>query len=713
MLNKKIILCIASCLMMQTSLAQITTLKNTTQTYSIDPQMFIYIDSTNQATFEDIQQADIQDKFYHNKSENPVFGYFAYHIWVKFSIKNDSPTSQDWILRYNWILLDTIQVYQKLNNEWQVQTMGQGLPFGERAMPYITFGIPLQLEKQSTSTFYLKINNRKPTAIDLAVMQEDFFVNEQYHRNLMYGLYFGSLLVMMLYNFFVWIFLKDRSYLYYILTIFCTLSIFSTVSGYTSQYIWPNVPQMNLYYGKIMMCGIVISTALFTNSFLETRKYAPIFIHIFRIMMVLAVLGVVMIIAYKSATKFENDLLKIHTLLLLTVGIILWSRGRKVARFYVLAWASYMIGGIGITYSNTGELPINFFTRHGVEIGSALEVVLLSLALSDRYRIYRKEKEEATEELLRIEKQTNEELEEKVRLRTRQQAETNEELWQTNEELSITVETVNRQKIAIEKQQEQIISSINYAQNIQQAILPRKDDLDMLLKDYFVLFKPKDVVSGDAYYCVEKENKIVLAAIDCTGHGVPGAFMTLIANDLLTEIIINRNVIEVDVILNKMHKGIRRILRQKENNNKDGMDLSIVIIDKEQQTLEFAGAHHHLIYIQDKQLHLIKGDKKPIGGEQREQERIFTKHTLPLDAISHFYLFSDGYQDQFGGSSRKKFMIKQFKALLLEIHSKDMTQQKEILDNTLEDWKSASNENQIDDVLVLGVKIHPEMLPHA
>ncbi len=711
MLYKVILLSFTlSLLMLRLGLAQITSIKDLSQEYSLDTRMSIFIDSSRQTGFEDIQKEEFQKKFLPNTKENPAFGYFKYNIWVKVSIKNDSPSERDWVLKYDWVLLDTIYVYQKVNNAWKYDRMGLGVRFDERPMPYIITGVPIVLPKDSVSTFYVHITSRKPTAINLSVLQKDVFTSEQYYRNLMYGLYFGSLLVMMLYNIFIWIFLKDKSYLYYIFTIFCTISIFSTVSGYSGRYLWPDYPEINLYYGKIMMCGIVIGTSLFTNSFLDTRKNAPVFLYLFRLSMALAVLGIIFIFAYKSATQFENDLLKFHTLLLLSSGIWIWSRGQKVARFYVLAWVSYFVGGIGITYSNTGHLPINFFTRHGVEIGSVLEVVLLSLALSDRYRIFKKEKEEAIEELLRIEKQTTEELEEKVRIRTQEQAETNEELKQANEELNITIEVVNKQKIDIEKQQDQILSSINYARSIQKAILPRKEDMDAILQEYFVLFKPKDVVSGDFYYCIERDNKIIVAAIDCTGHGVPGAFMSLIANDLLTEIVVNRKILEVDIVLNKMHKGIRRILRQKENNNKDGMDLSLIIIDKAQKTLDFAGAHNHLIYIQDHQLYQIKGDRKAIGGEQREQDRIFTKHQIKLDQVSCFYMFSDGYQDQFGGPHRKKFMIKQLKELLLNIYQEDLPTQKNILNQTIEDWKKASDENQIDDILVLGLKINPDKL---
>lgn len=285
---------------------------------------------------------------------------------------------------------------------------------------------------------------------------------------------------------------------------------------------------------------------------------------------------------------------------------------------------------------------------------------------------------------------------------------TNEELKQSNEELNSTLFLVNQQKNEIEKQKtivedahQQIQQSINYASRIQNAILPLQSTFDALLPHHFIFFKPRDVVSGDFYYIREVNNKIILAAVDCTGHGVPGAFMSFIGYLSLNVLTVIMKITSTNEILNQMHQGIRRSLRQKETQNKDGMDMTIVSIDKENKILEFAGAKNPLIFVQNGELHQIKGDIFAIGGDQRDVK--FTAHKIDIAQPTTFYLFSDGYQDQFGGSEGRKFMVKRFRELLFEIHEKPMQEQKTILQETLVNWMGDTK--QIDDILVIGFKI--------
>ncbi|OJJ16061.1 hypothetical protein BKI52_35415 [marine bacterium AO1-C] len=302
--------------------------------------------------------------------------------------------------------------------------------------------------------------------------------------------------------------------------------------------------------------------------------------------------------------------------------------------------------------------------------------------------------------------------ESKMQRQNSQLAEQREELQQSFEELQSTQEFLEQKQreiinknVRIEKLYEDLSASIDYAKNIQQAILPTTEQITQLLPNSFVLFKPRDVVSGDFYYLEEVNNKIILAAIDCTGHGVPGAFMSLIGNDLLTEIVRNQQITQAHKILDRLHVGVSQLLRQKETQNHDGMDMALIVIDRTNQVLEFAGAKNPLVYIQANQLNVIKGDKVPIGGEQRESSRIFTSHRISLDQPTTFYLFSDGFQDQFGGPNNKKFSPGRLRNLLLGIHSQPFTTQKLTLAQTLQDWQAQGQEEQIDDVLLIGVQL--------
>ena len=266
----------------------------------------------------------------------------------------------------------------------------------------------------------------------------------------------------------------------------------------------------------------------------------------------------------------------------------------------------------------------------------------------------------------------------------------------------------------IEQKNKDIVSSMNYARRIQEAILPEPELFKQCFQDAFVLFRPKDIVSGDFYFLTEASyenpslnyelsSKIIVAAVDCTGHGVPGAFMSMIGNDLLNEIVNEKEIVEADLILNQLHLSVRKALKQNDSQNRDGMDLALCVIDKQTQTLQFAGAANSLYYIEGGEFKEIKGDKLHIGGEIRGERKLFNKHTIQLKKPSYFYIASDGYQDQFGEHSNKKFSSKRLKELLSEIYTLPMERQKQILNDTMNEWLGKNK--QIDDILVIGFAI--------
>ncbi len=295
-------------------------------------------------------------------------------------------------------------------------------------------------------------------------------------------------------------------------------------------------------------------------------------------------------------------------------------------------------------------------------------------------------------------------LEEKVAERTEELQAMNEEINQSNEELSTTLDFVNRQKAEIEKNSENMLASLNYAKRIQEAYLPSDEKIRQLFTDFFVMLMPRDVVSGDFYWFHQvSAHEGILAVGDCTGHGVPGAFMSILGNDILNSIIIQDQCTEVDTILNHLHQGVRTSLRQKETGSRDGMDISIIKLDLKDKSLHFAGAQSSMILIQEDRHYYIKGSKMGIGGVQREKERIFEKHIFPLLTDTTVYMYSDGFQDQFGGEIGRKFLGKRFRNLLYDIHQKSMEAQHKVLRQTFDDW--SKDQKQLDDVLVLGAKI--------
>lgn len=255
----------------------------------------------------------------------------------------------------------------------------------------------------------------------------------------------------------------------------------------------------------------------------------------------------------------------------------------------------------------------------------------------------------------------------------------------------------------IEIKNKDITDSINYSKRIQDASLPPIELREELFPDSFILFKPKDIVSGDFYWYAEKEGKKVIAACDCTGHGVPGALMSMIGNNILNQIVNEKGITTAGEILNQLHSDIRKSLKQDERSeNKDGMDLALLVFTSKNE-IEFAGAQRPLWIVSNKSLTEIKGNKFSIGGIQTETERKFDNHQIKLSKNDTLYLFTDGYADQFGGPNGKKFMTKNLKELILGIQDKSLTQQCSILDSSLESWKEHTE--QVDDILMIGIKI--------
>jgi len=263
---------------------------------------------------------------------------------------------------------------------------------------------------------------------------------------------------------------------------------------------------------------------------------------------------------------------------------------------------------------------------------------------------------------------------------------------------------IREKKEEIEEKNKDIMDSIQYAQRIQEALLTPGDYIDKLFPERFVLFLPRDIVSGDYYWMTEVNNKVICVAADCTGHGVPGAFMSMLGMAFLNEIIGKGKSIHANEILNDLRAMVISSLRQtgQTGENQDGMDLALYILDPENKKLEFAGANNPLFLYRDNELFVTKADKMPIGISSRADES-FTNHIIDVKKGDLLYTFSDGYPDQFGGPKEKKFMIKNFKQLLADNLHKPMDEQKQVLEDTLNEWMA--NTEQVDDILVIGVKV--------
>jgi len=273
----------------------------------------------------------------------------------------------------------------------------------------------------------------------------------------------------------------------------------------------------------------------------------------------------------------------------------------------------------------------------------------------------------------------------------------------TLREKEITAKEVLKQKNLLSRRNRNIEDSLKYAQRIQYAMFTSESELQKLFPESFIIQKPKDIVSGDFYWTRKIGQRIFLAAADCTGHGVPGAFMSLIGLEFFRQIIENQGLHKPAQILNEINRNFDHVFGNMDDINlRDGMDLSFCVIDTQTNKLEFSGAFNPLYIIRDGEIIEIKGDKTILGPNLGFGQRTFTNHEIQLREEDSLYMFSDGYADQFGGPEGKKFKYRRFRHLLLSIYNQPMELQKQVLESSINDWKGSHE--QVDDILVLGVK---------
>ncbi|MCS7086882.1 MAG: SpoIIE family protein phosphatase, partial [Bacteroidia bacterium] len=289
-----------------------------------------------------------------------------------------------------------------------------------------------------------------------------------------------------------------------------------------------------------------------------------------------------------------------------------------------------------------------------------------------------------------------EKLEQRVRERT-------EALNKANEELNAMLGAIMEKNRIIEEKNHDIIESITYAHRIQTAILPNTEYIRLFVPHFSVFYRPKDIVSGDFYWFAfdDVTDRAILAAVDCTGHGVPGAFMSVIGYNLLNRIVIEQGIVEPDAILAELDRQVIFSLKQHEavgEQPNDGMDVALVSIDRGAKTVHFAGANRPFYYLDGHELVVVNGDKYPIGGTQIAKKR-FVAHSIVMKGTEKCYLFTDGYADQFGGPNMKKFSPRRIREWIVAHAAIPVVEQAKLLEKTFDAWKGENE--QLDDITIM------------
>ncbi|MDW8296664.1 MAG: 7TM diverse intracellular signaling domain-containing protein [Raineya sp.] len=653
----------------------------------------IFKDSTSIMTIREVLQQE--NKFVPPNQESPNYGYSKAAFFAFFIVQNTTNKDKEVFVEVDYAVLDDVRFYVFDENERMIRESqtGDWYPFEQRDLQTRNFVFRVNLPAFSTYKVIFRIRNDSTISFPIYVWQPEQFIRAENFSMWSFGLYYGIMLVMLLYNLFIYSVLKEKSYLFYILNILAILFFQLTFNGIGFQFLWKNLPVFNHFNMPMAACLLTIGSITFSREFLNTAQKQKILDKILVILIIIAFIGLIL-----SFVMTQRIVLRVATFMVLPSciaiiygGFTSLKQGFRPARFFVPAWIMYLVGAILVALRGLGLAPTNFITTYSIQIGSAIEVILLSLALADKINTLRKEIAQKALEKERLEKE--------------KERERRELIEQQNEKLE---QLVAERTQELYEQNKQITDSIKYAQRIQQAILPSKTQLTRVFPEAFIYFKPRDIVSGDFYWFAEKDNKAIIAVVDCTGHGVPGAFMSMIGNTLLNQIILERGITRPAEVLNQLHEEVKFALKQDdltEEGSHDGMDISLVVFHELHNILEFAGANNSLYLIRNGRLEEILGDRMGIGGVRKSPDERFHNRVIKLGEVdTYVYMATDGYADQLGGAKGKKFLHSNLKKLFVELSKMPSFKAQHLhLNKTMEEWKG--NEKQIDDQLIIGFKI--------
>lgn len=641
--------------------------------------------------------------------------------WVKLATSAKLQHEKDWVLGFEpW---DSIALYYK-NPKYQnysttdVKKTGANLPMSKRDIglsldrehPFVT----LPIINNTKQVFYIKlagvphfIHKINPMLYSRAHILEKRRL-EKYTQ----GLHLGFILTMVLYNLFIFISVRDRSYLYYVLYLLFLGMIFMIDDGDGIELIWREYPWLDTHLPYFMLPLVLLFNTSFTRSYLNTRINSPTKDRILKLMIGLMGGLLVAIIIFTLTQQGSEYIRQYYTIFYVLVATVITINtivafnciriGFRPARYYLTANFNLFISfGVALYFFWLEQ----FWNGHIVlQIGSALEAILFSLGLADRINTLKRDKELANDRIIRQLRENQEILKENQLIKDK----ANEELSRKVRERTAELEERNKE---IEIKNKNITDSIRYAKTIQRAILPNTEKFCQVFSNYFLIYLPKDIVSGDFYWLrhFPEEHKAFIAVGDCTGHGVPAAFMSLIGTATLNETVNQKKIYNPAEILRNLHESIRISLGQADGKNEDGIDLGLCLIEQDPEDVEkrkvtFAGAKRSLFCVTKQQAELIevKGDRKSVGGMQKEDKRLFTNQVLGFHSGDMLYLTSDGYTDQ-NGEERRKYGKLRFLQVLTDLSLLSLPEQhKELLQELKE---HQGNAPQRDDITILGVRL--------
>jgi len=359
-------------------------------------------DKTSTLSFENINENIIPQQFKTMERDNLSLGYIKSTLWLKFKVLNQSNNQDNWLLILDYPLLDEVVIYSKREQgEWQHLTMGDNLPFSQRQLDHRLFINKLDIKLNETIEFVIKVKTTSSMQIRPYITSSETFLVNELDDEMFYGIIYGIMLLMALYNVFLYLAVKDKTYLVYVFSVLSGCIFIMALNGHAYQYLWPNSPQLANKLVPLLVAIWMATTAMFTQMFLETKRFSPRLYTAMNWQYALAVISIIISLfgPYQLAIKIATGLALINGLLILSTSIVCLTKANRFARYFVGAWLLYGIGTAMLILSRYGLLPDNFVTHNSASLGLLVEIIMLSLALSDKYRILTTELEQHAHKL--------------------------------------------------------------------------------------------------------------------------------------------------------------------------------------------------------------------------------------------------------------------------------------------------------------------------
>lgn len=624
-------------------------------------------------------------------------GFSISSFFIHFTLENESGKDQ-------WLVLETAKPFTNHVNLYQVDTKktvcsGDAIPFELKSLPTNFSALSIFVPSGENREYVLQIKAEgENLRIPMVLSDRKEYMGSDANRKMFIGVFLGIFIFVSIIYFFFFVILKERLFLIYVLYASFSGLLQFALDGYMHEFVFTSGGYFTQHCVMIIAGATVIFGMLYAFGYLALtgvmKKVGAVIIVMVIITMIASLIPQ---IRFEITFQLINGFSMLGLIFMMVSGY-LQRKKRKVSNLFLIGLAFLVLGGLVFIFGNLGIINSPIITQNALKLGTLLEMIFLSILMAGRYKQLQEEREKAQQALLieleeknRITLEANERLESEVKERTRE---------------------IEEQRLELKEKNEDFIASVTYAERIQSAVLSNEEKFTNLLPDSFVFFRPKDVVSGDFYWVDELESDTIKTAnrhayvtADCTGHGVPGALVSIIGNHLLEAGKVSNGLLNPGKALDELSIGMNAALNSRYSSRqlRDGMDLTLCVLDLQKRKLHFSGARNSAYIVRSGELIELKGDRKSIGFNPNEESHQFQTQTLDLELGDVIYTCSDGFADQFGGENGKKFMSKQLKSLFIEISELPLNEQKTSLENALNAWMG--RHEQLDDILVIGVKI--------